>query len=36
MRDPLTPPLADYLDHDAARRIVAGVLLTMLRRPSTK
>src|SRR5437868_6205996 len=28
--DPLTPPLADYLDHDAARRIVAGVLLTML------
>jgi len=30
MRDPLTPPLADYLDHDAARRIVVGVLLTML------
>src|SRR5215468_4290318 len=30
MRDPLTPPLADYLEHDAARRIVVGVLLTML------
>jgi EmrB/QacA subfamily drug resistance transporter len=29
MRDPLTPPL-DYLDHAAARRIVVGVLLTML------
>jgi MFS family permease len=30
MRDPLTPPPADYLDHAAARRIVVGVLLTML------
>src|SRR5919109_1428364 len=30
MRDPLTPPLADYLDHAAARRIVVGVLLTMM------
>ena len=30
MRDPLTPPLADYLDHAAARRIVVGVLLAML------
>src|SRR5262249_36524913 len=29
MRDPLTPPL-DYLDHAAARRIVVGVLLTMM------
>jgi len=29
MRDPLTPP-PDYLDHAAARRIVVGVLLTML------
>src|SRR6266446_9527355 len=29
MRDPLTPP-SDYLDHAAARRIVVGVLLTML------
>src|SRR5262245_1971932 len=29
MRDPLTPP-SDYLDHAAARRIVGGVLLTML------
>ena len=29
MRDPLTPS-SDYLDHAAARRIVAGVLLTML------
>ncbi len=26
MRDPLTPPPADYLDHAAARRIVVGVL----------
>jgi MFS family permease len=30
MRDPLSPPPADYLDHAAARRIVVGVLLTML------
>src|SRR5262249_12992215 len=30
MRDPLTPPLADYLDHAAARRIVVGVLVTMM------
>jgi MFS family permease len=30
MRDPLTPPLADYIDHAAARRIVGGVLLTMM------
>src|SRR2546423_14578930 len=30
MRDPLTPPPADYLDHAAARRIVVGVLLTMM------
>src|SRR5215831_3157497 len=29
MRDPLTSP-SDYLDHAAARRIVGGVLLTML------
>src|ERR1700747_897030 len=29
MRDPLTPP-SDYLDHAAARRIVVGVLLTMM------
>src|ERR1700704_5062635 len=29
MRDPLTPP-SGYLDHAAARRIVIGVLLTML------
>src|SRR5215468_8174231 len=29
MRDPLTPP-SDYVDHAAARRIVVGVLLTML------
>jgi hypothetical protein len=29
MRDPLTSS-SDYLDHAAARRIVAGVLLTML------
>ena len=29
MRDPLRP-LPDYLDHAAARRIVVGVLLTML------
>src|SRR6266550_9376117 len=29
MRDPLTPP-SDYLDHAAARRIIVGVLLTML------
>jgi MFS family permease len=29
MRDPLTPP-PDYLDHAAARRIVVGVLLTMM------
>jgi EmrB/QacA subfamily drug resistance transporter len=29
MRDPLTPP-PEYLDHAAARRIVVGVLLTML------
>jgi EmrB/QacA subfamily drug resistance transporter len=29
MRDPLTPP-PDYLDHAAARRIIVGVLLTML------
>jgi MFS family permease len=29
MRDPLRPP-PDYLDHAAARRIVVGVLLTML------
>src|SRR5215510_14503942 len=29
MRDPLTPT-SDYLDHAAARRIVVGVLLTML------
>jgi EmrB/QacA subfamily drug resistance transporter len=29
MRDPLTPP-PDYLDHATARRIVIGVLLTML------
>jgi MFS family permease len=32
MRDPAPPlpPLADYLDHAAARRIVIGMLLTML------
>jgi MFS family permease len=30
MRDPLTPPPADYVEHAAARRIVVGVLLTML------
>src|SRR5215831_16473401 len=30
MRDPLTPPLADYHDHAAARRIVVGVLVTMM------
>ena len=30
MRDPLTPPPMDYVDHAAARRIVVGVLLTML------
>jgi MFS family permease len=30
MRDPLTPPPADYLDHAAARRIIVGVLLTMM------
>jgi MFS family permease len=31
MRDPAPlPPVIDYLDHAAARRIVAGVLLTML------
>src|SRR6266568_3346726 len=30
MRDPLTPPATDYVDHAAARRIVVGVLLTML------
>jgi EmrB/QacA subfamily drug resistance transporter len=29
MRDPLTPP-PDYLDHADARRIVVGILLTML------
>ncbi|MGA7487822.1 MAG: MDR family MFS transporter [Xanthobacteraceae bacterium] len=29
MRDPLIPP-PDYIDHAAARRIVVGVLLTML------
>src|SRR6476646_7527228 len=29
MRDPLTPR-SDYLDHAAARRIVVGVLLTMM------
>jgi MFS family permease len=29
MRDPLTPP-PEYLEHAAARRIVVGVLLTML------
>jgi MFS family permease len=29
MRDPLTPP-PDYLDHASARRIIVGVLLTML------
>jgi MFS family permease len=29
MRDPLSPP-PDYVDHAAARRIVVGVLLTML------
>src|SRR6516162_3152657 len=29
MRDPLTPP-SDYLDHAAARRIIIGILLTML------
>src|SRR5882724_397476 len=29
MRDPLTPP-PDYLDHADARRIIVGVLLTML------
>jgi len=29
MRDPLTPP-PSYLDHAAARRIVVGVLLTMM------
>src|SRR5437870_4395135 len=29
MRDPLTSP-SDYLDHAAARRIVVGVLLTMM------
>jgi len=29
MRDPLSPP-PDYLEHAAARRIVVGVLLTML------
>src|SRR6516162_2515350 len=29
MRDPLTPP-PDYLEHDAARRIVVGVLVTMM------
>src|SRR6187397_1790074 len=29
MRDPLTPP-SGYLDHAAARRIVVGVLLTMM------
>src|SRR6266508_4548606 len=30
MRDPLIPPQPAYLDHPAARRIVVGVLLTML------
>src|ERR1700726_4263173 len=31
MRDPSPPPPAtDYLDHAAARRIIVGVLLTML------
>ena len=30
MRDPLTPPPTDYVDHAAARRVVVGVLLTML------
>src|SRR5499433_1177662 len=30
MRDPLIPPSADYVDHAAARRIIIGVLLTML------
>src|SRR5437763_3878241 len=30
MRDPLTPPPTDYVEHAAARRIVVGVLLTML------
>src|SRR5438128_10240248 len=30
MRDPLIPPPTDYVDHAAARRIVVGVLLTML------
>src|SRR5438067_9381085 len=30
MRDPLIPPPTDYVDHAAARRIVMGVLLTML------
>src|SRR5262252_8882527 len=29
MRDPLTPT-SDYLDHASARRIIVGVLLTML------
>ena len=31
MRDPATsPPLLDYLHHAAARRIIVGILLTML------
>src|SRR2546430_9730345 len=30
MRDPLTPPPADYVEHAVARRIVVGILLTML------
>ena len=30
MRDPLIKPSAEYLDHADARRIVVGVLLTML------
>src|SRR2546421_8179192 len=30
MRDPLIPPPTDYVDHAAARRIIVGILLTML------
>jgi len=31
MRDPTPlPPSVDYLDHEAARRIIIGILLTML------
>src|SRR5881392_130219 len=30
MRDPLTLPATDYVEHAAARRIIVGVLLTML------